>query len=169
MQRNLMIRILIILLVISLLSGCAKKNLSIIPEKREQENNLRNGKVYINGEENEAILAQMHSSSIRLPLLKIVQSLGMGVDQKEDGVYHITKDSNVYILYCDEDILLVKQGGDDWNLLDPPPGVSSFYCQYELGDVYLDDETLASALFLMEVTIHILADYEMHRINIVTP
>ena len=54
-------------------------------------------------------------------------------------------------------------------MLDPPPGVSSFYCQYELGDVYLDDETLASALFLMEVTIHILADYEMHRINIVTP
>lgn len=169
MKRDYLIKMIITLLILSLFSGCMKDDIDGTVEKKEQEYNMLYEKVYINGETDEAMLVPFSSAGVRLPFIKIVQLLGMAVETKEDGVYHITKDNDVYVLHCAEVISLVKQGGDNSNIMNPPPGVSSFYCRYEGGDVYLDDETLAGALSLMGVTVHILVDHTLSKINIVTP
>ena len=98
--------------------------------------------------------------------MQIVQLLGMTVESKEDGLVYITNDDALYILQTSPEIVLVKQGDDD-NLMIPLPGTSSYYCQYEMDDVFVDDGTLSGALYFMDVTIYYAIDYEIPKIEIV--
>ena len=163
MKRNCRVGIIFLSLMI-VLSGCGIANDDT--NKKDQEYKLVRGAVSLNGEVVESLPAFVGSSDVRLPFMQIVQLLGMTVESKEDGLVYITNCDDPYVLTLSPEIVLVKQG-DDSNLMLPPPGSSSYYCQYEMDDVFVDDATLSSALFFMGVTIHYAIDYEIPKIEIV--
>ena len=162
MKGNCRIGIIFLSLMI-VLSGCG---IADHANKKDQEYKLVRGAVFLNGEVVEDLPAFVGSSDVRLPFMQIVQLLGMTVESKEDGLVYITNDDVLYILQTSPEIVLVKQG-DDNNLMLPPPGTSSYYCQYEMDDVFVDYGTLWSALYFMDVAIHYATDYEIPKIEIV--
>ena len=163
MKGNCRIGIIFLALMI-VLSGCGIANDHT--NKKDQKYKLVRGAVFLNGEVVEDLPAFVGSSAVRLPFMQIVQLLGMTVESKEDGLVYITNDDALYILQTSPEIVLVKQGDDD-NLMIPLPGTSSYYCQYEMDDVFVDDGTLSGALYFMDVTIYYAIDYEIPKIEIV--
>lgn len=164
------IGLIVVLLILLVFAGCAKNNENRNQNEKEIEHTLIRGAVFINGEMIEDLPVFVGASDfkdVRLPFMQIVQSLGMTVERKDDGLVHITNGDDLFVLHCASDIVLVKQGWNFSNLLSQPPGSSSYYCQYEMNDVFLNSETLAGALYLMGLTIHMSFDYEIPKIEIV--
>ena len=127
------------------------------------------GAVSINGQVIEDLPAFIGSSDVkeaRLPFMRVAQLLGMSVEPKDDGLFYITNGEDIYILRGSSEVSLVKQGEDSYFMI-PPPGSSSYYCQYEMDDVFLDSGTLAGVFSLMDVTIHMSFDYDIPKIEIV--
>lgn len=168
MKHLRIIGMIVVLSMLFALVGCVENNKQ---NKESKEYTMVYGAVSVNGTVVAEMPAFVGSSDVgdaRLPFMQIAQSLGMTVESKGDGLFQITNGDDLYILHCSSEITLVKQGDDSFgNLLLPPPGSSSYYCRYEMDDVFIDSDTLASAFFLMGVTIHMSFDYDIPKIEIV--
>ena len=90
----------------------------------------------------------------------------MIVENTNEAMY-IKNNSDTYVLCHSPSVSLIKQGDTD-NLMIPTPGTSSYYCRYELGDVFLDIDTLDEVLYSMGVNIDVSVDYKSSIISIVT-
>lgn len=163
MKRYNIVWIIIVLIASFLLSGCTNSQF-----EKDPQNDMIQGTVYVNWNVTE-IPGYIGSSEVRLPFMQIVRSLGMVIEQKNNRIFQITYKSDVFILQCYPYIFLASEERIDDNFMIPVPGASSFYCQYESGDVFLDDETLTGAISLMGLTVHLYTDYVNSEIFITTP
>lgn len=158
MKYRYIICVILALSTLLMFSGCTKNE--------EECNNMTHWSVYVNGKVLEGLPAFVSSTNVRLPFLHTVEALGMLAERQTDSVYVINNEE-IYILYYSPDISFVRRGDTD-NLMVAPPGSSSYYCQYELGDVFLDSGTLEGVLYRMGVNIDISVDDTSATIVIVT-
>lgn len=168
-QRNLFV-IIIVLLLSFTLTNCANNNHNNSNQK-EHEMYMANSPVYIDGKIANNLSAFIDSTNAKLPFITTVKALGMEVEMISDEIVHIIYNSDTFILNFSPDIpdiILVKQGNEDDNLMIPPPGTSSYYCNYESADVILDDETLSGVLYLMGISVHVSVDNTNNQVNIIT-
>lgn len=164
MKRYYIMELTLILVSLFIFGGCTHDNTI----RKDQNEGMVNGTVYLNEHIITDFTAFISSTDARLPFVETVKLLGMVVEIKKDGNVQIVSNNDIYILQCFPDVSLVKQGNYDENLMLPPPGSTSYYCQYELGDVFLDDCTMASTLSLMGITAYIDVDYVTSKILITT-
>jgi hypothetical protein len=184
MKRYYIIGVIVVLFTLFVFSGCTKifsnckkddsdKNHSIYSDDVKDEKDMVPATIYINGNILQGSTAYLdpESEEIRLPFLKIVQSLGMGTEEKNDGIVYITYNEEVYVLECYPNVILYPKKEVENNLMIPVPGASFYYRRYKDGDVLLDSETLAGVLSLMDVNFHFHineVDYINSTINITT-
>ena len=168
MKHCRIIEMIVVLSMLFAFGGCVENT-----KKNEtgKEYTLVQGAVSVNGEvapEVPAFIGSSNLEDVRLPFMQIARSLGMTVEPKADGLFHIMNGDDVYILNSSSEITLVKQGDASAdNLLLPPPGSSSYYCRYEMDDVFVDSDTLSGAFYRMGITIHMSFDYDVPKIEIV--
>lgn len=122
--------------------------------------------VCINGKTVNDLYAFVSTENVKLPFLETIHALGMKVETESDNFARIICGNDIFMLHYSTDIVLVKQGDEEDNLMIPPPGNSSYYCMYEYNDVILDYETLSGTLYLMGVSAHISIDHTNNMVNI---
>lgn len=168
MKHHYTIWIIPVLLTSLIFTGCSdnRRNTEMISTEKKGNDTMLQGVIHINGETIEGYDVFESPTSVRLPFLKIVQALGMVVEEKEKGCIWVTNDNIIYVLDCSKNISFASQGTED-NLMIPVPGSSSYYCAYELNDVILDFETLDAVLYQMGVDIDISIDYKNYSVNII--
>ncbi len=158
------------LLMLIMGSGCTrnpnKQNNAYERTENKQEYNMTHWTVYVNGEVINGLPVFISSTNIRLPFVQTVEVLGINVEKQSESIY-VRNNSDTYVLCFSPGISFVQQGDTD-NLMIAPPGTSSYYCKYELGDVFLDSDTLDGVLYRMGVDIDISVDHTSSTIAIVT-
>ena len=161
---------ILLALLLIICSGCSKKinNQDDAYKSTEstEEINMTYWVVYVNGSNMGKLPILISSRNVRLPFVQIVDALGMIIENTNEAIY-IKNNSDTYVLCHSPSVSLIKQGDTD-NLMIPPPGTFSYYCRYELGDVFLDIDTLDEILYRMGIDIDISVDYTSSTIAIVT-
>lgn len=161
---------ILLALLLVICSGCSKKINNQDDAYKSTENteeiNMTYWVVYVNASNMRELPIPISSRNVRLPFVQIVDALGMIIENTNEYIY-IKNNSDTYALCHSPSVSLIKQGDTD-NLMIPPPGTSSYYCRYELGDVFLDIDTLDEVLYRMGIDIDISVDYTSSTIAIVT-
>lgn len=160
---------ILLALLLIICSGCSKNTNNQDDAYKSTENteeiNMTYWVVYVNGSNMGELPISISSRNVRLPFVQIVDALGMIIENTNEAIY-IKNNSDTYVLCHSPSVSLIKQGDTD-NLMLPPPGTSSYYCRYELGDVFLDTDTLDEVLYRMGVNIDVSVDYKSSTISII--
>lgn len=164
MKYRYIICIMLSLLFLITCFGCTKNTDKQNDDTKEV--NMKRWGVYVNGAVIDGLPISISSKNVRLPFVQTVDALGMIVEKQSEAIY-IKTDGDTYVLRHSPTVSFVRQGDTD-NLMIATPGTSSYYCRYELGDVFLDSDTLDEVLYRMGVDIDISVDYESSTISIIT-
>ena len=164
MKRYYLFLIITVLLLFFTLTNCTNNNDTATNNLDLKEQDMYT--VCINGKIVNNLYAFVDTANVKLPFLETIQALGMKVEIESDNFARIICDNDIFMLHYSTDIVLVKQGDEEDNLMIPPPGNSSYYCMYEYNDVILDYETLSGTLYLMGVSAHISIDHTNNMVNI---
>ena len=101
----------------------------------------------------------IYSEYVDLPLIKIFNCLGYNVQWIDDDVMYIITDEEKYILEL-KDKASLKKDGDNFNLISPVPGSTSFHSEIVENEVILDSDTVNCILFFMGKSMCIDVDYD---------
>lgn len=128
-----------------------------------QKETYENGALVVNGKRIIQSDTTLHRAHAIVPLVKVLKALDFPVEESDERVI-VSINNKVFIL--DVTKASFSEEGSSSNLLRPPPGIRSYYCRVEKGDVFLDTVTLKSVLYLAGFNIAIDVDYEKGEVVI---
>ncbi len=102
-----------------------------------------------------------------LPLTEVLKGLGYDINWVNDNTANVTRDNAKYILTIDGEASLIIEN-NDFNLITPPPGTTTYYCKVIEKDVLLDSLTVECVLLFMNDSVRIKVDNENEIVYIDT-
>jgi hypothetical protein len=100
----------------------------------------------------------------QLPLLVVLKETGFDIRSESTDIVLMTYKEKKYVL--DFNLKTLCEDGKNYNLLDPPPGSTTYICIFEANDVLIDTCTLRSLFFLLDVPFYIDIDYDRQTITV---
>lgn len=132
--------------------------------KPEKDNAYVNGTLYVNGKKITNENVKIFSNYVDLPLTEVMKGVGIDVDWVNDSTAEITCNGQKYILNLAEATL--TEYGDDYNLIKPAPGSTSFHYKVLEKEVVTDENTIKCILFLMKNQIYTNIDRDNSKVYV---
>ena len=148
-KRQLISRLLSLLMIVALailIISCTTKH--------ESSGRLIVDGIQIN-DSNVLICSYDQAPVAHLPLISILKALGNEPQWIDDDTAEFEINGRTYQLLLDKKTLSEKNGNNHINLLLPPPGAEYCFCEREKNEIVADDQTIWSALYLLQINVKI--------------
>ena len=123
------------------------------------------GVLVVNGIRTTQVETKLYKTYAVVPLVEVLKALDLPVEGDAEKVT-VSISNKTFVLNVTE--ARFSEEGKTSNLLQPPPGIRTYYCCAENGDVFLDTVTLKNALFLAGLNIYFSVDREKGEVVIYT-
>lgn len=127
----------------------------------------QNGILQINGMVISDAAVEIHEDSARTSFVSVLEGMGYTINWMDDDTAMVICGTEIYFLDVAEPVF--QKEGTDVNLILPPPGTTTFYCESVERDVILDDNTICGIFSLMGQRVFVEIDRETAVVSFYRP